>query len=161
MKWTDSPSMKNRCAVVSTRVTAVKILLTCAAYCRRYKAACVFSPDGKFLYVFGGHNEDEKLDSVEVLDTEENTWMELPPMPSKCVRILFGHEIAPTLSPDVFSGFLCRRSHVAGVQQPRSPYIYAVGGNDGEETPTKLLNLSEPKAGCRKLAPPAEAPRLS
>eukprot|EP01052_Picozoa_sp_SAG31_P018238 SAG31_NODE_1284_length_9010_cov_56.116934_6_plen_46_part_00 len=35
--------------------------------------------------------------------------------------------IAHMLNPDVSA----RRSHVAGAQQPRSPYIYAVGGNDG------------------------------
>jgi len=84
---------------------------------RRYRPASVFSPDGRYLYVFGGHNEEEKLDSVEVLDTGTvgAEWMELEPMPSK-------------------------RSHVAGALQPRSPYIYAVGGNDGSGPETGRLN---------------------
>ena len=66
------------------------------------------------MYVFGGHNEEDKLDAVEVLDTEQNKWMELEPMPVK-------------------------RSHVAGALQPRSPYIYAVGGNDGSGAATGRL----------------------
>lgn len=84
---------------------------------RRYRPSAVFSPDGRYLYVFGGHNEEEKLDSVEVLDTGVvgSEWMELEPMPSK-------------------------RSHVAGALQPRSPYIYAVGGNDGSGPETGRLS---------------------
>jgi hypothetical protein len=54
---------------------------------------------------------------VEVLDTGVvgSEWMELEPMPSK-------------------------RSHVAGALQPRSPYIYAVGGNDGSGPETGRLS---------------------
>ena len=75
---------------------------------RRYRPALVFSPDGRYLYAFGGHNEDEKLASVEVLDTGKvpMEWMEMEEMPTP-------------------------RSHLSGALQPRSPYIYAVGGNDG------------------------------
>eukprot|EP01046_Picozoa_sp_COSAG06_P014007 COSAG06_NODE_857_length_11918_cov_4.047551_6_plen_758_part_00 len=75
---------------------------------RRYRPALVFSPDGRYLYAFGGHNEDEKLATVEVLDTGRvpMEWMEMEEMPSA-------------------------RSHLSGALQPRSPYIYAVGGNDG------------------------------
>lgn len=94
MKWTNMPPMARR----------------------RYRPALVFSSDGRHLYAFGGHNEEEKLASVEVLDTGRvpMEWMEVEEMPT-------------------------RRSHLSGALQPNSPYIYAVGGNDGSGGATGRL----------------------
>jgi len=93
---------------------------------RRYRPALVFSPDGRYLYAFGGHNEDEKLASVEVLDTGKvpMEWMEMEEMPSA-------------------------RSHLSGALQPRSPYIYAVGGNDGSGQTTEQKRSGRLKSVIR------------
>jgi hypothetical protein len=93
---------------------------------RRYRPALVFSPDGRYLYAFGGHNEDEKLASVEVLDTGKvpMEWMEMEEMPSA-------------------------RSHLSGALQPRSPYIYAVGGNDGSGETTEQKSSGRLKSVIR------------
>lgn len=87
---------------------------------------------GDFLYVTGGWDGVEALDSVERYDSQSNTWIPLPPM----------------LTP--------KYQHAAVVFDDK---LYVIGGSDGR-LELEAVEVFDPGEGTWEPCPPMRVPRM-